>query len=180
MRGTKDKYAPFISVVRDRYSCRSYDCEREVSKDLVRAVVDAGRLAPSACNRQPWTFVAITAKDVRERILAKSRPAFLDAPVVLVACGHHSEAWHRPSDGKDHTDVDVAIAVEHICLAAASLGLGSCWVCSFDVDAVRGALALPEDVEPVALIPLGYAAPDSKVPMKVRRALDVVLRWENF
>lgn len=169
-----------MDVVRQRYSCRSYNPGRAVGRDLVRAVVEAARLAPSACNRQPWSFVAVTDPDKRRVLLAKSRPVFADAPVLLVALGYHSEAWHRPSDGKDHTDVDVSIAVEHICLAASTLGLGSCWICSFDVDATRKALEIPDDVEPVALIPLGYPADDAIVPEKKRKTLDDILKWEKF
>ncbi len=176
---TIHSYPQFMELVGERYSCRNYDADAPLDADTVRAIVDAARLAPSATNRQPWTFVAVTDTDTRAAILAKSRPAFLNAPVILVACGHHADSWHRPTDGKDHTDVDLSIAIEHICLAAASLGVGSCWVCSFDVDATRKALGLPDDVEPVALIPLGYPA-DSAVPAKNRKTLDDILRWEKY
>lgn len=176
---TIHSYTHFMELVGERYSCRNYDPAEPVDADMVRAVIDAARLAPSATNRQPWTFVAVTDAETRAAILAKSRPAFINAPVVIVACGHHADSWHRPSDGKDHTDVDLSIAVEHICLAAASLGLGTCWVCSFDVDATRRVLGLPDDVEPVALIPLGYPA-DTVVPDKKRKNLDEILKWEKF
>ena len=175
----RDEYNNFIKLAQERYSCREFDSERPVTKNIVEAIVEGARLAPSAVNRQPWTFVAVTDRSMRERILAKSRPAFLEAPVLLVACGHHESAWHRPSDGKDHTDVDVSIAVEHICLAATAAGLATCWVCSFDVESTCDALGLPENVEPVALIPLGYAK-TSDIPEKRRKSLDEILKWENF
>lgn len=168
-----------MRIVNERYSCREYDADRTISRQQVEAVVEAARLAPSAVNRQPWTFVAVTDRSLREAILVKSRPAFMDAPVLLVACGHHTDAWHRPVDGKDHTDVDVSIAVEHICLAAAAAGLATCWVCSFDVEATRRVLGLPEDVEPVALLPLGYAK-STEIPEKKRKPLEEILRWEKF
>ena len=176
---SNDNYSTFMSQVLDRYSCRSYDSERPVSREEILKVLEAARLAPSACNRQPWTFVAVTDSDLKARILAKSRPAFLEAPVLLVACGHHDIAWHRPADNKDHTDVDVSIAVEHICLAASTLGLGTCWVCSFDVEGTRQALGLPDHVEPIALIPLGYPA-TPEIPEKTRKPMDEILRWEKF
>lgn len=172
-------YEQFKNLVNSRYSCRDYDPDAAVSHETIRAVVEAARLAPSACNRQPWTFIAVTDTELRRTILAKSRPAFMEAPVILVACGHHDTAWHRPADNKDHTDVDVSIAVEHICLAAAALGLGTCWVCSFDVDATVAALELPENIEPVALIPLGYPKSNA-IPEKTRKSLDEILRWERF
>ena len=173
------EYESFISLVGQRYSCRDFDPEREVNAEAVREVVEAARLAPSACNRQPWTFIAVTDRTTREKILSKSRPAFLDAPVVLVACGYHNDAWHRPADNKDHTDVDISIAVEHLCLAATARGLATCWVCSFDTGATIDALGLPEAVEPIALIPLGYPK-TADVPEKKRKSLDEILRWEKF
>ena len=173
-------YPQFYELVCKRYSCRAYDAQRPVDDALVRAVIETAQLSPSACNRQPWHFVAVRNEEVRALMLAKSRPAFLDAPVLLVCLGDHSQAWHRPADGKDHTDVDVAIAAEHICLAAASLDMGTCWVCSFDTDAVRTALSLPSHLEPVALIPLGVPAPDSTVPAKIRKPVDDILSWETL
>lgn len=179
------KYPYFYDLVRERYSCRHYDASAPVDDSIVKAILEAAQLAPSACNRQPWTFVVVRDAATRQRILHASRPSFVDAPVVIVACGHHDQAWHRPADGKDHTDIDLAIAVEHICLAAASLDLGTCWVCSFDVEATRKALGLPAEVEPIALIPLGYAAAEADgspapVPAKTRKDLNDIIRWEKY
>ena len=166
-------------IFTDRYSCRDYDADKKVDKNLIEAVIEAARLAPSAVNRQPWTFIVVTEHEKRSKILCKSRPAFLEAPVLIVACGHHDAAWHRPADNKDHTDVDVSIAVEHICLEATELGLATCWVCSFDVEATKMALNIPEGVEPIALIPLGYAK-NNEIPEKNRKPLEEILRWESF
>ena len=173
-------YPQFYELVCKRYSCRQFDPLRAVDDALVRAVVETAQLAPSACNRQPWHFVAVRNEDARARMLAKSRPGFMEAPVLLVCLGDHSAAWHRPADGKDHTDIDVAIAVEHLCLSAAALDLATCWVCSFDVAAVREVLQLPQHMEPVALIPLGYAAADTGAPAKIRKPVDEILTWEKF
>lgn len=164
-----------IQIFKDRYSCRNYST-RPVEKAKIINVLEGARLAPSACNKQPWIFYVVTNPLKRQEILAKSRPAFLDAPVLIVAVGHHSEAWHRPADDKDHTDVDVAIAVEHICLQATAEGLATCWVCSFDTEATKKALALTDDLEPIALIPLGYSA-DTAISDKRRKALDDISVW---
>lgn len=173
-------YSYFRNLVTNRYSCRSYDPTRTVDDELVMAILETAQLAPSACNRQPWTFVVVRDPERRRRLLACSRPVFVDAPVLIAAIGNKAEAWHRPADGKDHTDVDVSIAVEHICLAAASLGIGSCWICNFDVEATRTELNLDENHEPVALIPLGYATEGSPVPSKVRKPLEEIVKWEKF
>ena len=78
---------------------------------------------------------------------------------------------------RDHTDIDLAIAGEHIALAAEAAGLATCWICSFDVDAVRAELNLAENEEPVALFPLGYAAEDDIVPKKSRKPLTEIVKW---
>ena len=101
------------------------------------------------------------------------------APAFIVAVGNHSEAWHRPSDGKDHTDIDLAIAIEHLCLAATSLGLGTCWVCNFDAKKCAELLRLPESAEPVAILPIGYPA-ESLIPEKKRKPVDEIIQWGAY
>lgn len=163
----------FNDLCLKRYSCRAFSSQSISEADLNK-VLEAARMAPSACNRQPWRFYLVQDAGKRQRLLAKSRPSFVQAPMLIVAVGLHDEAWHRPSDGKDHTDIDLAIAVEHICLAAADAGLGSCWVCSFDVDAACQELGLAEGEEPIALIPIGYPA-DSAISEKKRKDMrDIV------
>ncbi|MCD8387210.1 MAG: nitroreductase family protein [Bacteroidales bacterium] len=164
----------FIGLCERRYSCRNYS-DLKIEKETLDTILRAAQLAPSACNRQPWRFYIVEDADKRAELLAKSKPAFLAAPVVIAAVGLHDVAWHRPSDGKDHTDIDVAIAVEHICLAAADQGVGSCWVCSFDVEAARRVLKLTEGEEPIALIPLGYPS-DAAIPNKDRKPLHEIIR----
>ena len=81
----------------------------------------------------------------------------------------HTRSWHRSNDGKDHAAIDVAIAVDHLTLAAAEVGLGTCWVCNFDAKRCAAILHLPADVEPVVLVPMGYAAAGNVVPTKKRK-----------
>ncbi len=172
-------YSQFYNLVVNRFSCRKYT-PAPVSRDKVLALLDAARLAPSACNRQPWQFVVVDSQQQRDKITAcYSRDWVTPVQTFIVACGVHDEAWKR-ADGKDHTDVDVAIAVEHICLAAASLGLGTCWICNFDVAGVTEALNLPDGVEPIAIIPVGYPDPELTVPEKKRKELDEIVKWEKF
>lgn len=173
-------YPVFRDVVVNRYSCRKFT-PQPVSRETILTVMEAAGLAPSACNRQPWKFVIVdTDSPLRKAILeAYDRPWLQDIPVFIIACGIHSGAWHR-NDGKDHTDIDVAIAVEHICLAATSLGLATCWICNFDVRHMSEALSLTDDVEPIAILPLGYAIPDAQVPAKVRKPLEEIVSWGKF
>ncbi|MDE5689822.1 MAG: nitroreductase family protein, partial [Duncaniella sp.] len=89
-----------------RYSCRAYS-DRPVRRDTLRSVLDVARLAPSACNRQPWVFLVADSAEQREAIISSyDRQWIRTAPEFIVACGIHDEAWHRGCDGKDHTDVD--------------------------------------------------------------------------
>lgn len=177
---TNDTYPNLYHLVQERYSCRSFS-SREVSRDIIKAIVDVARLAPSACNRQPWKFLVADTTAGREAVMASyPRPWMASAPVFIVACGLHNEGWHRGADSKDHTDIDVAIAVEHICLGAAALGLGSCWVCNFDAAPLKETFAIPDEAEPIAIIPLGYPVEGSVAPEKNRKSLDEILKWGSY
>ena len=131
---------------------------------------------------QPWCFLVIKSDKGREKIQAcYPREWFKQAPCYIVVCGDHAQSWKR-ADGKDHMDIDAAIAAEHICLAAAEQGLGSCWVCNFDVALCRQQFGLPPTVEPVVLIPVGY--PEDEVlfeatPKHRKEFVDIV-KIETF
>ena len=147
----------FIELVKKRYSVRAY-AARGVEREKLDYVLECARLAPSAVNRQPWHFVVAESSEARERLCACYHNEWLrQAPVIIAVCVDRGAAWTRQNDGKNHADVDGAIATEHICLAAAEVGLGTCWVCNFDYEATIAALRLPEGVYPVALVPMGYA-----------------------
>jgi len=176
MNNNLNLYSSLMQVMAERFSCRSYDPDRTPGRDLLDAVLDAARIAPSACNRQPWKFTIIEGTEAREVMSrAYERDWIKTAPTFIIALGDHSTAWHRPYDGKDHTDVDISIAVEHLCLAAASVGLGTCWVCNFNPEVIRNAYSLPEHIEPIAIIPIGFPATGTKVPQKVRKSLDEIV-----
>lgn len=174
-----DLYPQLYDVVASRYSCRAYTPE-PVSREMLLAVLDSARLAPSACNKQPWVFVVADTQETRKIVVdAYNREWVKDVQAFIIACGDHTQAWHR-ADGKDHTDVDVAIAVEHICLAATSLGLGTCWICNFDANALAKAFSLPENLEPIAIIPVGYPEPAATVPAKNRKPIDEIVKWGKY
>lgn len=174
------RYDKLTALMADRYSCREYE-PTPVTDSEIRAVIEGARLAPSAVNRQPWTFVVLRTPEERQRAIDaySHRPFLRQAPAIIVAVGLHDEAWHRGADGKDHTDIDVAIATEHVCLAATALGLATCWVCNFDPDILRSRLELPDNAEPVVIIPLGRPA-SGEVPEKTRKPLDQIIRWGKF
>lgn len=175
-----NSYSEFLSLVNRRYSCRNYSSQPVTKSDLL-GIIETAQLAPSACNRQPWIFVIVQSEEKRQAIInSYERDWIKTATAFIVACGKHEEAWHRGYDGKDHTDVDLSIAIEHICLAASSMGLATCWICNFNPEILCEALNIPEGVEPIAIIPIGYPAEDCNIPAKKRKPVEEIIKWESF
>ena len=167
----------FIELATKRYSVRSYKAE-PVEEDKLQSVLEAARLAPTACNLQAFRLIVVPTKGRESELLrVYSRPWFVQAPVVICICAIPDEAWVR-SDGKNYSDVDAAIVMDHLILAAADLGLGTCWVGAFDPVAAREVLGIPEQVEPIAFTPLGYPADQSRA--KKRKSLDDLVRHNHW
>ena len=167
----------FLDLARKRASIRAY-VDKPVSDSDLGQVLEAGRLAPSAANRQPWQFIVVRDPVVKERLReAYSRDWFLQAPVIIVVCVEPNKAWVR-GDGQNYAFVDGAIAMDHMMLCAADLDLGTCWVGAFDPAKVREILELPSGLEPVGMTPLGKPA---KPPLpKHRKALEEVVTYERW
>ena len=162
----------FLTLTQQRYSCRDYS-DREVEQEKLNYVMECVRMAPSAVNRQPWKFTVVTDADTRTKLQeCYNREWFKSAPIYILASVNHQQEWVR-ADGKRHGDIDIAIAVEHLCLAAAEQGLGTCWVCNFDAALCRNLLQLPADEEPVVLIPIGY--PNNEPTVKQRKDLSEIM-----
>jgi nitroreductase len=164
----------FSELIRNRYSVRAYKAD-PVEQEKLDLVLEAARLAPTAANRQAFEILVVrTAGREDELRRIYSRDWFVQAPLVVCACGIPGRNWVR-RDGKNYSDVDVTIAMDHLILAAADLGLGTCWIAAFDPDEARRVLHLPDGVEPVAFTPLGYPA-DSPRP-KQRKPLSELVRF---
>jgi len=167
----------FSDLIEKRYSVRAYKPD-PVEDDKLQYVLEAARLAPTAANRQPIRLIVIhTAGREQELKRIYGRGWFTQAPLVVCMCGLPNRAWVR-GDGKNFTDVDAAIAMDHLILAAADVGLGTCWVGAFDPSAARQVLGLPEDVEPIAFTPLGY--PGDRAGAKKRKDLSDLVRYERW
>lgn len=167
----------FLELAEKRYSVRAYKPD-PVEEDKLQQVLEAARLAPSATNAQPFQLIVIHTAG-READLRRiyKRDWFVQAPLVICICAIPAQGWVR-RDGKNYTEVDVAIAMDHLILAATDLGLGTCWVAAFDAVAAREVLGLPEGVEPIAFTPLGYPA-DEPGPKK-RKPLSELVRYEHW
>lgn len=157
----------FLHLCLKRRSVRAYRQTAVPATDL-EYVMECVRMAPSAVNRQPWDFRLVTDRASLDRLArCYDREWFSSVPACFVACRDKEREWVRSQDGKPHGDIDV----EHLCLAAAERGLGTCWVCNFDVPRCREALGIAPSLEPVALVPIGYPADGDAPAAKVRRAL---------
>ena len=166
----------FKSLCEARYSVRAYKPDA-IPGEKLEYVKECTRLAPSAVNKQPWKFFLFTREEDR-RLMQQcyDREWFREAPAYVLACENHDEAWTRRYDEKNHADIDLAIAIEHLCLAASEQGLGTCWVCNFRVQLCQELFHLPAGLYPVAIIPIGYPA-SSEIPAKTRKPMDEI--WED-
>jgi nitroreductase len=166
----------FNELVNSRYSVRKFTAQ-EVKNETIESILETARKAPSAVNFQPYKVYIVKSDEKLKQIKECYHRDWINAaPVILVITGVHDMAWKRGQDGKDHTDIDAAIFIDHITLQSADLGLGTCWVCNFDVMAITDALALNADEEPIALIPLGYPQ-NEEAPAKKRKGIDEIAVW---
>ena len=167
----------FMDLVKKRYSVRSFQT-KPVEESLLLKILETGSLAPSACNNQPWVFIVIRKDDTKKKLAAVyERAWFVTAPVILSLCCDNSQSWHR-QDGTNYGEVDIAIAMDHITLAAAEAGLGTCWIANFNALEARRALELPDNIEPIVFTPLGY--PAIAPAQKKRKPLAEIVHWEKF
>jgi nitroreductase len=169
----------FKELAKRRYSVRSFQ-STPVAKEKLIDIIQASLLAPSAVNFQPWKFVIVT----EPALLAKlhscyHRDWFKTAPVCIVAIGDHDKGWHRPTDDKDYTDIDVAIAIDHLMLAATEIGLGTCWICHFNAEKCAEIFGLSPNLEPIAMIPIGYPSSDI-IPEKNRKLMNQSVLWNQY
>jgi len=168
----------FRQVIASRYSVRAYR-EVDIPEDVLQRVLEAFVLAPTAANRQAMGLVVVHTKG-REQALRSIYAADWFAkqpPIVVAACAVPAASWVR-KDGKCYADVDVAIAMDHLILAATDEGLGTCWIGAFDPVAAREVFALPEGVEPIVMTPLGY--PADTAPAKLRKPKEQLIHRERW
>lgn len=150
----------FLELAADRYSVRSYS-QRAIEPEKIAQVLEAGRIAPTACNRQPQRIKVIsTAEDLQKA--GQCAANHFGAPAMLLICYDKTVCWKRRFDGASSGVVDASIVTTQIILAARDLGLGTCWIMYFDPAKAVELYALPENIVPVAFVPIGYPAEDAK------------------
>jgi nitroreductase len=165
----------FSELIQGRYSVRGYRPD-PVEEDKLQQVLEAARWAPTAGNRQRFQLIVVHTEG-REEELRRiyDRDWFVQPPLVICACRYPMDPARKR---KDYTDVDIGIVVDHLILAAAELGLGTCWIGAFDPIAAREVLGLPDEVEPVVFTTLGYPADPGRP--KRRKSLSELVRYEHW
>jgi len=169
----------FTELIRNRESIRNYDPERPVPEAILERILEAGRIAPSACNDQPWLFFVIRSSAMLEAVRASySRPWFKDAPQILVVVGLKDQAWVRSYDGYNSIETDIAIAFTHLMLAAENEGVGTCWIEAYNPEILRKALDLKENQVVFGITPLGFPKPGFvKKGGKTRKRMEEIIRY---
>jgi nitroreductase len=150
----------YTDLISSRESIRNYDPNRPVPKEVLEKILNAGILAPSACNYQPYKFLVISSSELLEKVRAcYNRDWFKDAPHILVVLGLRNQAWNRSYDGYNSIETDVAIALTHLILAAENEGVGSCWIAAYNPVILKAALNLNDNQLVFGITPLGYSRP---------------------
>jgi nitroreductase len=169
----------YSDLIRSRESVRNYDPDHPVSKEILEKILNAGRLAPSACNYQPYKILLISSSRVLEKVRASyNKEWFKDAPHVLVITGLRDKAWKRSYDGYNSIETDVAIALTHIILAAENEGVATCWIEAYNPAILNEALNIGDNQVIFGITPLGYPRPGFKKAMnKQRKSLGDIVEY---
>jgi nitroreductase len=176
--GTVHDETGVFNVITARKSIRMF-LDKPVEADKMNRIFEAARLAPSASNRQEWRFVVLDDKQVIGKVaLASCIQTFIgNAPAVIAACAE--TGGHVMQCGQPSYPIDVAIALDHISLAAVALGLGTCWIGMFGEAKVKKILGIPEKVRVVALMVLGYPA-DPAAEEKKRLPMEKIVKYNKW
>ena len=170
----------FLEMAEARYSVRDY-ADKKVEQDKLGKILEAAHVAPTAANKQPVRLIAVQEDEGLEKI-GKAANIY-GAPLAIIVCSDHTKAWTRPFDQKKTTDIDATILTDHMLMEAAELGLGSVWICYFKPDVIRQEFQLPDTLEPVNILAIGYAngsPADPKRHVTQRIPLDELVYYENL
>ena len=151
----------FINIAKSRSSVRDYN-NKKVEPEKLEKILEAAHVAPTAANLQPVHLIVVQSEEGLAKI-GKAANIY-GASLAIIVCADHDKAWVRPFDGKQTGDIDASILTDHMMLQATELGLGTVWVCYFKPDVLRKEFTLPDNLEPINLLALGYADTEEKGP----------------
>ena len=172
-------FTTLMELIETRRSIRSYK-DQEIEEDKLNYILQAFRKAPSAKNLQPWKLIVIKNKKVIKDIaIACNNQTFMEeAPVIIAACAKEEEAYGVMGGYMNSYPIDIAIALEHLILAATEKGLGTCWIGAFKEQLVKDILGVPKNVKVVALTPLGYPAREAS--SRGRKPLTEIISYDKY
>ena len=163
----------FIDIVLSRRSIRRYE-KQDIPKDVLDKILEAGRQAPSAGNKQPWRFIVLTDYDIKEKLSHGRWNTFVkDSTFTVVGCGYIGDEY-----GRKWSTVDTSIALQNMVIAAWGLGIGSCWIGDFQEAEVKRLLNIPEDRKVIALVTFGY--PAEKIGSRQKKPIDEIVSYNKF
>lgn len=161
----------FIELAKNRFSCRKFD-SRSVEQKKIDLILESARVAPTAVNKQPQRILVIDDKSIIEQLKECTKYTF-DAPLCFVICVNRDLAYNRGYDGKNSADIDGSIVTTHMMLQAQDLGLGTTWVMAFNPTKAKEILALPAELEPLAILPTGYPAEDAEISPLHKKSITI-------
>lgn len=169
-----------LQLMEERYSVRSF-ADKPVENEKIEAILQAGRLAPTACNNQPQKVLVLESAESLA-LWRKCTKCHFNEQLVMIVCYDKTQSWKREYDGQDSGYVDASIVTTHMMLKAAELGIGSTWIMYFIPEAVRTEFNMPENLEPVSVLAMGYpsqsAAPSPR--HSLRKPLTDTVVYDHF
>jgi len=169
----------FLDLAKNRYSVRKYE-NRAIEAEKLTAILEAGRIAPTAANKQPCVFLVLKGESI-EKLSKACTPH--GAPLAIVVCADQNTAWVRPFDKASMVEIDSSIAADHIMMCAQDLGLSSCWITYFDPKIVRTEFNIPDNLIPINILVIGYGADEPQSPdrhTQTRKPLDSIVKYSSF
>lgn len=170
----------FLSLAKQRCSVRKYKKDA-VEKEKLDKILEAAQAAPTAANIQSQRLLIVSSNEGLEKL--SKGVNYHGAPLAIIVCGNHSNVFVRPFDKKDMVSVDATIVADHIVLEAEDLGLSTCWLTYFEPVIIRKEFNIPANLEPVAIIALGYADTAKASPDRHandRKAIEDFVFYETF
>ena len=170
----------FLNLAKKRYSCRSF-LKKKVEKEKIEKILEAGRVAPTAVNFQPQRILVLDDEEKLSKLNECTKYGW-GAPIVMVICYDKTISWKRQYDNKDEGIIDASIVATHMMLEIQDLGLGTTWIGSFDPEKVREIYKIPENLEIISLMPVGYPAEDAKPSSsdEKRNSMEEMVCWNEF
>lgn len=170
----------FLEIAKSRYSVRNYK-NQKVEQEKLEKILYAAHVAPTAANLQPVRLIVVQEDEGLKKI-GKAANIY-GAPLAIIVCSEHTRAWTRPFDRKQTVDIDAAILTDHMMMEATELGLGSVWVCYFKPDVIKQEFQLPDTLEPINILAVGYsnespADPDRHAMQRI--SLDELIHYEKL